>query len=104
MRITTRTAVVALGGIALAVSGQGIAGAVSPASADPVPSCVTTRVSTVLGTTVRVTNGCAGEQQVKVNFSSFAGGSWGTCLVLAPGEVRTASAVDLTRFTGLTRC
>ncbi|MFD0276674.1 hypothetical protein ACFVHB_22600 [Kitasatospora sp. NPDC127111] len=103
MRTMTKATAVVLGGIALAVSGQGMANAV-PASAEPAPSCVTAQVSSFLGTTVRVTNGCGTEQRVQVNFSTF-GSSYGQCLgVLAPGEAKTASAVDLTRFTGLTRC
>ncbi|MEU6236623.1 hypothetical protein [Kitasatospora sp. NPDC047058] len=103
MRTLTKATAVVLSGIALAVSGQGMADA-APAPAEPVPGCVTAGVSSVLGTTVRVTNGCGTEQRVQVNFSAF-GSSYGQCLgVLAPGEVKTASAMDLTRFTGLTRC
>ncbi|MFF2149315.1 hypothetical protein [Kitasatospora sp. NPDC058190] len=102
MRSIVKTAAVALGGIALAVSGQGIAGAATTAttSTTPVPSCVTAQASYFFNTLVAVTNGCSTQQSVRVNF----GPSTNQCVVLQAGQTTTVTEPDFFWFTGLTTC
>ncbi|MGA5816288.1 hypothetical protein ACPC54_00280 [Kitasatospora sp. NPDC094028] len=107
MRNLAKTAALALGGIALAVSLPGVANASAATSTatgtTPAPSCVTASVSMFLGTTVRVTNNCSTPQSVQVNWQSTT--PWGTCLgVIQPGQTSVTTAIDLTFFKNLTLC